>query len=119
MKSRTAELPPTPAEQIKRDERKLAEVRRIVCDFWQLPRSAMTSRDRAEPLATRRQVAMMLCRESVGVPFQTIAFSFARSDHQTVAHACEAVPDKMQTDEALRCAVEFLRGKVTRALDSV
>lgn len=115
----TTVLPKPPALAPAALERRLAEIRRVVAEHYGIERAALTSRVRTEPLATIRQVAMFLAREKTLAPLQTIAASFGREDHGTVAHACEAVPTKAATSPQLDLDLVGLRSKLQTALAAI
>lgn len=90
-------------------DRELAAIRRVVSEHHGLSPDALTSRDRHEPLAEIRLIAMFLSRSLTRATFLTIAMSFDRSDHNTVRHACDVVPFRMGREPSLFSMVEKLR----------
>jgi chromosomal replication initiator protein len=99
--------------------RKLAEIRRVVADHYNIDRANLTSQSREEPLATIRQVAMFIARKKTTAVNQLIATSFARTNHGTVMHAEKVVPDKMAVSPTLTVEVEILLNKCEAALATI
>ena len=50
----------------------------------------LLSRERHQPLAEQRQVAMYLCRQITGLSYLRIGPAFSR-DHSTIRHAVELI----------------------------
>lgn len=111
-----APLAPKPQTSLARLDRELAEIRRVVAEHNSIERADLTSGRRDEPLATIRQMAMVLSRELTRATLEKVAFSFARTDHGTVMHAVKVVPQKLEQSAVLRVEFELLRNKCTAAL---
>jgi chromosomal replication initiation ATPase DnaA len=77
----------------------------------------LDGRERTEPLATRRQMAMVLCRELAGASYPDIAAAFSRRDHTTVMHACIVLPIKLDENAARLAEYNDLKRAILSALD--
>lgn len=63
----------------------------VAADYFGVTRDELTGRDRAQPLASYRAVAIAACREETEASYPTIARSFAGRDHTTIIRSCRAV----------------------------
>ena len=72
----------------------------------------LTSASREQKIAVPRQVAMYLCRILAEEKLQAIAEKFNKKDHTTVISAVERVKTLMETDPAIRTAVQTLIKKL-------
>ncbi len=72
-----------------------------VAQYYEIPRSDLTSSSRRQPLARQRQIAMYVCREHTGLSLPRIGQVFGGRDHTTVIHAVEKVKGLIQTDKTV------------------
>jgi hypothetical protein len=93
----------------------IATVQAVVAADFGVTVEALPSRDRSEPLATARRVAMAIARELTGATFARVGEQFAR-DHGTVIHAVESVRDQCTTETAFAARVGTLRAVCRAAL---
>jgi chromosomal replication initiation ATPase DnaA len=74
-------------------------------------------RDRHEPVAWARAVAMHLCRQLLPrVSTALVGLAFGR-DHSTVTHACRALRDRLESEPHRRGDLEMLAGKIRGKLE--
>ncbi len=83
-------------------------IQHLVAQDYQLPAVALVNRDRSEPLATARRVAMALARELTLSSHVNIGAAFDR-DGGTVLHACDSVRNQCATDKQFAARVGALR----------
>lgn len=109
-------------------DRKLHVVEQIidvVCQQYDLTRSAILCRRRTARVAWPRQVAMFLARELTGLDFHTISELFWRDCHGTSEHAYHSIRHLLLGDDSYRklaparreelCAeIECLRALLTK-----
>lgn len=67
----------------------------------------IANRRRTENIAKPRQVAFYLARELSDLTLESIGTAFGR-DHGTILHACRAIRDRMDTDQAFKQKVTVL-----------
>jgi chromosomal replication initiator protein len=75
---------------------------------------ALMARDRHPAVATARQVAMYLARELTDHSLPEIGRGIGGRSHTTVLHAVNRVASAMQTDPAVRKAVDNLHARLGR-----
>jgi chromosomal replication initiation ATPase DnaA len=92
-----------------------ATIRRVVAESFGFPPEMFESRDRSEPLATARRVAMSLSRELTGATFEAIGSAFAR-DANTAIYAQQTVADQCGLDPRFAARVGTLRAACLHAL---
>lgn len=88
------------------------DVQRAVCDFFSIRLAELKSRSRARSIARPRHVAMYLCRQRLGSSLTDIGQRFGGKDHTTVMNAVERVEGLLDSDEAIRNAVEAIDRKL-------
>lgn len=62
-----------------------------VCKFYGETRIALISHRKCEPLVTRRQIAMFLCREMTTQSLPQIGRHFCDRDHTTILHGTRKI----------------------------
>lgn len=95
---------------VLRNSLSVQQVKRAVCDEFNLTQRELISPRRIAQLVLARQVGMYLCRELIPErSYPQIGFAFGRVDHTTVLHACRVLPVKMARNPDLALRVEKLR----------
>jgi len=79
----------------------IANIQRVVADYYGLQVKNMLSKSRMRTLARPRQVAMALAKELTDFSLPIIGDAFAGRDHTTVAHACRTIKKLVATDGKL------------------
>jgi len=89
--------------------KKVYEIKRAVCDAFNLREHSMTQRRKTEEMVWPRQIAMALTRESTTMTLTAIGKCFGNRDHGTVLHAIERVKEREAVEEKSRKIIENLR----------
>ena len=76
----------------------LAQVIKVVSDYYEISLDLLRSKTRTKPIAHARQVAMYLCRELTGSSLNQIGMRFGGRDHTTVHHAWQKITHLEETD---------------------
>jgi chromosomal replication initiator protein len=85
----------------------LDSIKRLVCKYYNITLSDLTSRSRRHSIVRPRQVAMYLSRRYTNHSLQTIGKSFNRY-HATTLHALKAVEKGVKENSQFQRHVEFL-----------
>ena len=80
-----------------------------VCRRFDVPRAKLLGKSRPKNIVVPRQIAMYLCRNDLGEPFQSIADVFHKNDHTSVLQACRRVEKGLESDPLLKKNIEELR----------
>jgi len=101
-------------DQVKESKKELtiSNVRKAVCDYYNLTKQQITSASRTKNIANARHIAMYLCRKLVDAPYQEIGKEFGNRDHSTVMSACERVEKLIKTDSLYLKAINDIEEKV-------
>jgi chromosomal replication initiator protein len=102
--------------QAKRAAAAVEKIKEIVAAHFGFPVSSLTDKNRTQPLATRRQIAMKLAYEETASSSPDVARAFQRDDHMTVLHAVRAIEKKTADDADLRVELAAIHAKVRAAL---
>lgn len=86
----------------------VATIKHVVATDYGVTHEELAGRDRHEPIATARRIAMALCRELTMATLHKLGEAFDR-DHGTVLHAQVSVRDQCETDAAFAARVGTLR----------
>ena len=99
------------SDLLRSSERKVTieDIKRKVCDHYNLRLSDLTSARRARSVARPRQVAMYLCKSLTSKSLPEIGRGFGGRDHTTVIHAVRKIEELKLTDSALAEDIELLR----------
>jgi chromosomal replication initiator protein len=96
-------------QSVTRDGNSLAEIIDAAAVEFGVEREALLARDRRPAVAIARQVAMYVARELTRHSLPEIGRGMGGRNHSTVLHAVNRVSEALQTDPALRSAVDNLR----------
>jgi chromosomal replication initiator protein len=91
----------------------LDSVKRLVCKYYNVSLTDLTSRSRRLAIVRPRQVAMYLSRRYTDHSLQTIGKSFNRY-HATTLHALKVVEKGVQEKGPIQKHVEFLSERLER-----
>lgn len=80
----------------------MADIARIVADFYQLSLDVLRSKVRTKQVAHARQMAMFVCREHTRASLNQIGGRFGGRDHTTVHHAWQKIRDLTAQDTEIR-----------------
>lgn len=89
-------------------------IQKRVAEHFDIRMTDMVSKRRPENIAFPRQVAMFLSRQMTENSLSAIGEAFGGRDHGTVLHACKLVKDRMEVDESVRQAVNYLEKQLAR-----
>jgi chromosomal replication initiation ATPase DnaA len=109
----TMQLPAAPGVMQRID---LGIIQTTVAAHFGIHPSLMKSAERPNHIAHPRQVAMLLARELTRHCLEEIGDAFGGRDHGTVIHACRAVANRAELDDAFRAELEQIRAAVRAAL---
>ncbi|MEG0466923.1 MAG: chromosomal replication initiator protein DnaA [Mucinivorans sp.] len=84
----------------------------LVCSTMAISHDELISPKRTREVATARQVAMYLCKAHTKAALSSIGAALGKRTHATVMHACNTVPNLMETDKILRKQVEDIERKL-------
>lgn len=93
---------------------RVATIKRVVAEGYGEPPSAFLRRDRNEPLATARRIAMALCRDLTAASLETLGRSFER-DRTDIRYAQASVAEQCAVDRQFAARVGLLREACLRA----
>jgi chromosomal replication initiator protein len=89
------------------------EIALVTAEHYSLKLSELRSASRRRTIATPRSVAMYLARTLTGSSLQQIGRYFGGRDHTTVSYGCRRTEGRLQTEPAVRQAVQHLRELLT------
>jgi chromosomal replication initiator protein len=84
-------------------------IQQAVAREWGVTVEGLKSKTRTKTLTTPRQVAMLLCREMLGLQLVEIGHAFGGRDHSTVIHSLERATESMAEDDRFRERVQKTR----------
>jgi chromosomal replication initiator protein len=90
----------------------IEDIQREVSRHYNTRVGDLKGKSRQKSVTLPRMVAMYLCRKGLGSSFPEIGDRFGGRDHTTVMNACRKIERVLETDLALRSAVDFLRRKL-------
>ena len=99
--------------KISPKEISIENIRKIVCEYFNIDEATFDSPKRTREIAQARQIAMYLCKQHTKSPLSAIGAAIGGKNHATVLHACKAVTNLMETDKSFLQIVEELDRRVT------
>ncbi|MGD8702956.1 MAG: chromosomal replication initiator protein DnaA [Desulfosarcina sp.] len=94
----------------------LDSIKRLVCKYYNVSLTDLTSRSRRQAIVRPRQVAMYLSRQYTDHSLQTIGKSFNRY-HATTLHALKAVEKGVKENGPFQKHVAFLSDRLEKGKD--
>jgi chromosomal replication initiator protein len=91
----------------------IANIQRIVADYYQIQLKELLSAKRSRSLARPRQMAMALSKELTEHSLPEIGDAFGGRDHTTILHGCRVIRGLLETDGKLREDWDKLIRKLT------
>jgi len=86
----------------------LRSITKQVCKYFHLKAAELKGPARQQRVVRARGVAMLLARQLTNNSLEQVGRHFGNRDHSTVLHACRKTQSLIQTDPAIRRAVEEL-----------
>jgi len=90
---------------------RLPQIAAATARFFSLKVSDLRSRSRRRAVVIARDVAMYVSRRRTRMSLERIGDYFGGRDHSTVMHGCRKTEGLLESDPAIREAVEQLQGK--------
>ncbi|MCQ2375675.1 MAG: chromosomal replication initiator protein DnaA [Salinivirgaceae bacterium] len=87
-------------------------IQKIVCDYFDLPSEAITSKTRKREIVQARQIAMYFAKNKTKLSLATIGSQIGGKDHATVLHACKTVNNLIDTDRQFKNYIEEIERKL-------
>jgi len=84
------------------------DIIRLVAESYGLKSSDLKGRGRNQMVTLPRQIAMYLCRESLGMSFPEIANKFGGKNHSTIVSAYKKIQNLIEKDLSLLSTIEKL-----------
>jgi len=85
---------------------------KIVCDFFNMPKSDFLSQTRKREIVQSRQIAMYFAKKFTKHSLEVIGNDIANKDHTTVIYSCKNVKNLMDTDKHFKSQVESIEKKI-------
>jgi chromosomal replication initiator protein len=95
----------------KRQEITIANIKKLVCKYYNVTPKALVSRSRKQSVVRPRQMAIYLSRRYTDQPLQHIGKSFNRY-HATALHAISMVEKGIKQGGTIQRQVEYLTDKL-------
>lgn len=86
----------------------LRSITKLVCRHFNLKAADVKGPGRQQRVVRARGVAMLLARQLTSKSLEQVGRHFGNRDHSTVLHACRKTQSLIQTDPAIRRAIEEL-----------
>ena len=90
---------------------KLRDIASLTARHFALRLGDLRGSSRRRPVVTARDVAIYLCRHLTRESLSRIGEYFGGRDHTTILHACRKTEELLQTDPAIRQAIDRLQRK--------
>ena len=95
-----------------KNELNIAAIRRTVCDYYNLTKQQIVSKNRTKNIANARNIAMYLCRKLLDAPYKDIGNEFGKRDHTTVMSSCDRVEQLIKTDPRYLKAINEIESRI-------
>ncbi len=95
-----------------KNELNIAAIRRVVCDYYNLTKQQIVSKNRTKNIANARNIAMYLCRKLLDAPYKDIGNEFGKRDHSTVMSSCDRVEQLIKADPRYLKAINEIEARI-------
>ncbi|MBQ1508777.1 MAG: chromosomal replication initiator protein DnaA, partial [Erysipelotrichaceae bacterium] len=95
-----------------KNELNISAIRRTVCDYYNLTKQQIISKNRTKNIANARNIAMYLCRKLLDAPYKDIGNEFGKRDHTTVMSSCDRVEQLIKTDSRYLKAINEIESRI-------
>lgn len=95
-----------------------AAAKLVVSQHYDLPRGALTSRDRTRAVAHPRQLAMAICHDISTMSTTEIGLAFGHRDHTTVMYGIRIAKQRAKEDPDRAAVYQALRTSAVLMLDN-
>ena len=95
-----------------KNELNISAIRRTVCDYYNLTKQQIVSKNRTKNIANARNIAMYLCRKLLDAPYKDIGNEFGKRDHTTVMSSCDRVEQLIKTDSRYLKAINEIESRI-------
>ena len=79
---------------------------RSVCDYYNITKQQLISKNRTANIAIPRHIAVYLIRKHLDIPYSKIGEEIGKRDHSTIMNSCFMIEKKIKCDELLKKAIE-------------
>lgn len=76
----------------------IVSVKKAVCEYYNLTKQQIISKNRTKNISNARQIAMYLCRKHTNATYEEIGREFGGRNYATVLNSCEVIDDKVKAD---------------------
>ena len=87
-------------------------IQKVVCDYFNLPSDAISSKTRKREIVQARQIAMYFAKSMTKLSLATIGSQIGGKDHATVLHACKTVNNLIDTDRQFKGFIDEIEKKL-------
>ena len=95
-----------------KNELNISAIRRTVCDYYNLTKQQIVSKNRTKNIANARNIAMYLCRKLLDAPYKDNGNEFGKRDHTTVMSSCDRVEQLIKTDSRYLKAINEIESRI-------
>ncbi len=89
-------------------------IQEVVAQAWGVTTEGLKSKTRTKMLTVPRQLAMLLCRELLGLQLVEIGNAFGNRDHSTVIHSLDRAHEMIRNDPQVTDRIAMLRRTLTQ-----
>jgi len=89
-------------------------IQEVVAQAWGVTTEGLKSKTRTKILTVPRQLAMLLCRELLGLQLIEIGNAFGNRDHSTVIHSLDRAHKMIKNDPQVADRIAMLRRTLTQ-----
>ena len=95
-----------------KDELSISQIRKVVCDYYNLTKQQICSKVRTKNIANARHMAIYLCRKLLDAPYEAIGNEFGKRDHATVINSCERIEGEIKSNPACLKAIQEIESRL-------
>ena len=92
----------------------IEDIQRCVAQFHGIKPELLAAKTKKQEVVTARHLAMYFCRKLTSHSLKSIGQRFGGRDHSTVIHACKAVENRIELEDAFRNEMTVARERLER-----
>ena len=101
-------------ENKKSNELSSKSIVKLICDYYNISKQQIISKNRTAKIAVPRHIAIYLIRKHLDYSYSKIGEEFGKRDHSTIMNSCFIIEKKLKSDDLLKKAIIELESKLKK-----
>jgi len=100
------------AKNVQNDDEKMNKIKNLVCSYFQINESDLTSNSRKPNIVYARNLCFYIIRKDLKLPLKKIGDSLGGKDHTTVTYGFEKIKELLTTDVNVKNDIQYIKNRL-------